>query len=126
MALVTVGVGITASVVALEHDKGLSAALEAGVDAGGDLIAGVWAAVSGKILDRQASGQMKPVADHFNKLANPNEPGGNDPRNRNKWKQDIRNALDRAREKVEKMTGKQRERWDETLRRNEDRLRDAQ
>ena len=101
-------------------------ALDQGYQAGRDLVGGVFAAVSKGVLDLQARGQLKPVNDHFRKLANPNQPGGKDPRNREKWKNDIRNALDRAWKKVEKMTGKQKDKWEETLRRNEDRLRDVQ
>ena len=117
--------GLAVAAVAIAQGDELSDAAGAGYRAGRDLVTGVWNAISNKVLDRQARGQMNPVAEHFGKLANPNQPGGNDPRNRDKWKQDIRNAINRAREKVEKMTGKQRERWEEALRRHEDRLRDV-
>jgi hypothetical protein len=69
---------------------------------------------------------MNPINDHFDKLANPNQPGGNDPGNRDKWKKDITRAIDRLRQKVDKMKGKQREKWEETIRQSEERLRNVE
>ena len=117
--------GLATAVYAFTHGDDLGDAANAGYQAGKDLVVGVFAAVSGKVLEVQANGQMKPVIEHFGKLANPNQPGGNDPRNRDKWKNDIRKALERLREKVEKMKGKQREKWDEILKQNQDKLQDV-
>ncbi len=83
------------------------------------------AAVSTKVLERQAAGQLKPIVDHLGKLGSPNQPGGNDPRNRSKWKDDARRALDRLRKIVDKMKGKQQERWEETYRRFAEEVGDA-
>ncbi len=118
--------GLATAAYTYAHGDDLGDAAKAGYQAGRDLVVGIFAAVSGKVLEVQASGQLKAASDHFGKLANPNQPGGNDPRNRDKWTNDARKALARLRQKVEKMTGKQREKWDDILRRNQDRLRDVQ
>ena len=121
-----VGLGIVTAAYTYAHGDELGDALDQGYRAGRDLVSGVFAAVSGKVLEVQARGQMNPVNDHFDKLANPNQPGGNDPRNRDKWKKDISRAIDRLRQKVDKMKGKQREKWEETIRQSEERLRNVE
>lgn len=120
-----VATGIFLSVEAYVHGDNLQTAAKAGYQGARDLAVGIFAAVSGKVLERQANGQMTPVIDHFGKLGNPNQPGGDDPRNRDKWKNDARKALDRLRKVVDKMSGKQREKWEDVLRENQDKLRDA-
>ena len=108
-AVAAVGAGLLATGYALQHGAELGDALEEGYEAGRDLVVGIWNAVSAKVLERQANGQVTPVEDHLGKLANPNQPGGNDPRNRDKWKNDARKALNRLRKVIDKMKGKQRE-----------------
>ena len=118
--------GLAIAATAIVAGDNLGDALDQGYRGARDLVSGVVAAVSGKALEIQARGQMKPIDGHFNKLGNPNQPGGSDPRNRDKWKKDIGRAIDRLRQKVDKMKGKQRERWEETIRQSEEHLRNVE
>lgn len=97
-------------------------ALSQGYRAGRDLAAGILAAVGAKVLEIQANGQLSNIQVHFGKLTNPNQPGGDDPNWRDKWKRDIRRGIQRLREKIDKMKGKQREKWEEIVRQAEERL----
>jgi hypothetical protein len=97
--------------------------MDAGVEAMGNAVQ----AVKGRIVEGQIRGQQKPIEEHFTKLANPNQPGGDDPNNRNKWKKDIQRAINRQIDKLKKLgEGDRRERMEQLIKSNQDRLKGVQ
>jgi len=52
--------------------------------------------------------QRKPINEHIEKLTNPNQDGGRDPQNRNKWRKDIEKALNTMRKYAEKLKNKEK------------------
>lgn len=116
------GAGLIAAATMLANGEDFEAAWDAGADA----MSGAWANVKGKITERQIQGQQKPIEAHFKKLANPNQPGGNDPNNRDKWKKDIQKAIDIQKDKLKKLKeGDRRDRMDQQIKSNEDRLKNV-
>ena len=117
------GVGLIAAAAVLAEGDDLAAAMDAGVEAMGNAVQ----AVKGRIVEGQIRGQQKSVETHFTKLANPNQPGGNDPNNRDKWKRDIQRAIDIQKEKLKKLgEGDRRDRIEQLIKSNQDRLKGAQ
>jgi len=112
------GIGIIAAAGAIAHGEELGDAWDAGADA----ISGALAAVSGKITERRLRGQENNISTHFGKLSNPGQPVGDDPNNRDKWKRDIQKGIREMQKRVEKLTGKDRERWDERIRQIQEQL----
>lgn len=104
------------------HGKDLGGALQEGYNAGRDAVTGIFAAVSGKILDVRLTGQANNIADHFNKLGNSNQPGGEDPDTRNKWMKDIQKGIREMRKLADRLKGKAAERWQERIKGIEDQL----
>jgi hypothetical protein len=119
-AAIVTGIAITATAL-LAGDK-LGEALDEGYRGGRDLVTGVFAAVSGKILEVRLAGQANNIATHFGKLGNPNEPGGNDPKWRDKWKRDIQKGIREMKKLADRLKGKDQEKWLERIKATEDQL----
>jgi RHS repeat-associated protein len=72
----------------------------------------VWASVSDKRHKIALQGQADNIAAHFSALNNPNEPGGNDPKWRDKWKRDIQKGLRIMKDRLERLkSDKAKEDW---------------
>lgn len=66
----------------------------------------------GKTIKR-LEGEESVIAEHFSKLSTPGQPGGDDPNNRNKWKDDIKRHIRLARKYLDKVRGdRNREPWE--------------
>lgn len=63
----------------------------------------VWAAVSDKRHKIALAGQGDNIDEHFGKLGNPNEPGGDDPNNRDRWKRDIQQGIRIMKDRLERL-----------------------
>lgn len=56
-------------------------------------------------IKTKLGGEENVIEKHFDKLANPNEPGGGDPNNRNKWKDDIKRHINEMKKQIDKLKG---------------------
>jgi hypothetical protein len=106
----------------LSHGQDFGDAVSGGVRAGRDLVNGIVAAVSGKILEGRLRGQENNIEKHFDKLGSPNQPGGEDPNTRDKWKRDIQKGLREMRKLADRLKGKDAQKWDDRIRTIEERL----
>jgi uncharacterized protein RhaS with RHS repeats len=107
------------SFLLLTEGEALGSALEQGFNAGRDIFGGVMNAVSAKIHGRHLQGQVNNINTHFGKIGGP---GGEDPNNRDKWVRDIQKGIREMGKRIEKLSGKNREQWQEVVRGIEERL----
>ena len=120
------GVGVVAAFVASTHGEELGAALGAGCDAAREAGASIWAAVSDKRHKIALQGQADNIADHFGKLNNPNEPGGDDPNWRDKWKKDIQKGIRIMKDRLERLKSeKAKEDWAKRIAELEEQLKNT-
>jgi chromosome segregation ATPase len=73
-----------------------------------------------KQTQSQLEGLQRTIEEHFGRIANaPNDPQGQD-----KWKKDIRGYIKQQKEKVERLTSKLKQIWEQLIRTNEGKLND--
>jgi RHS repeat-associated protein len=94
------GVGLVAAVAALRNGRELGEAASAGLDAARETGASMWAAVRDRVHRLHMQGQLNNIAEHFAKLGGP---GGEDPENRKKWKEDIQKAVRIIRDRMDRL-----------------------
>lgn len=123
--LLLAGLGATATFISAKADD-LAAGIEGFGRAVADGISGLGLALKNKHIQGRIQGEIDVINEHFGYFS-----GGhgdpNDPRNRDKWKKDIRRHLDEMRKYIDRLKGdRNKERWLDQMRQLEDRLRDIQ
>jgi RHS repeat-associated protein len=126
VGLYILGVGVVAAFVASTHGEELGAALGAGYDAARETGASILAAVSDKRHKIALQGQADNIAGHFAALNNPNEPGGDDPKWRDKWKKDIQKGIRIMKDRLERLKSeKAKEDWAKRIAEIEEQLKNT-
>jgi RHS repeat-associated protein len=102
------GVAVAATIGAILAGDRIGDAFTAGADAARAKVGSIAAWARNKQQASHIKGKLGNIEAHFDKLAGaggPDDGDPNDPRNREKWKSDIRRAISQIREHIDKITG---------------------
>jgi RHS repeat-associated protein len=109
---ITIGAIITATTVVITYElisgikETISQAIVSAYEAIKTIISTIIFARSQKDILDKINELDKPIQKHIDKLKNPNEPGGDDPNIRNKWRKEIDRFIKRQKDLADKLKSK--------------------